>query len=79
MTIQTTRPARGLYADQLDEGIRNAVRAKRHLAKMDPARRAQLEAEWAEAEAVNDRVRIDAERRGIVSDFIEHSREARRG
>lgn len=48
------------------EGIANAYRAQCHLRAMDPAKRAALEAEWAEGEAINDRARIDAERRAIV-------------
>lgn len=33
-------------AHLIDEGIRNTIRAKRHLASLSPERRAQLEAEW---------------------------------
>lgn len=51
---------------QLDEGIANRIQARRHYDAMAPERRAELEAEWAEGEAANDRARIVAERRAIV-------------
>ncbi len=40
----------GLYADKLDDGIRNAARAQRHLAAMSAERRAMLEAKWMAGE-----------------------------
>ncbi len=40
----------GLCADKLDDGIRNAARAQRHLAAMSAERRTALETEWAAGE-----------------------------
>lgn len=49
MTALATTP--GLYIDALDDQIiesarANRIKAKRHLARMDPERRAELDAEW---------------------------------
>lgn len=38
------------FADLIPEDVANRVKARRHLAAMDPARRARLEDEWAAAE-----------------------------
>lgn len=59
------------FADLIDEGIANAVKAQRHLLSMDPAKRAALEAEWLAGEAAEDRKLIEAERRAKVKMLID--------
>lgn len=68
MNAIVTKP---FAAHLIDEGIRNAVRAKRHLASLSPERRAELEAEWVAKEqpltAAEHLASLSAERRAELN------------